>query len=857
MPKRIGLVVLFLAIAGLVWWLALGHRGSRAATAAPGSATPVAPSTAQPRATPALATSDEAPSDSPGAIVVRVARDGSAATQIPVRCYVRLPRAHDDPWRLVGASVTGERGQARFPAAAGVYLVAAHPPGHPAARRAVRRELADAVTELDLSLVDGATLDGEVVVKRTREPVPFASLELIHDFFDELFVGAGAPEEEIVHLAADSRGRFRADGLTPGRYSATVRAPTLQTVSTRDVAVPHGGPWVIEMESGSFVEGYVALPDGKPAAGAEVVAQGPAGSAHDRSGATGGYSIEVRPGTVRVVARLGDLAGEAPGTVSIPPGETVRRVNVVLAGASAIDGRVTRAKTGVPVKGAEVELRSGQGDDAPHRSTTDDAGAFSFRPLAPGRYSVRVQADGFAEARKEGLQLSSGERFLVDVALTGLGSVAGTVRDGGGRPIAGARVKRNYGGPFDPLVTTDARGAYRLDDLPAGVLEIEASRANALGAVVRTVTIAEGEESRADFVLPGNGFIEGVVREADGSLVSGPVTVLVTSPPGGSDHFSAKEGRFHTAVRPGDHQLAAFPGEEFGAQGEPVQVAVREGETSRVELRLAARSERRKVEGVVLEPGGGPASFATIALTDGAQGTFTSADEAGHFEFNTVPVPGRTLTFHARNGGRTAKVVVPAGPEPLVVRLRAAASLGGELISAGKPVRQFTLVISIPEWEAPGGAMGGEQYTFQGDRFALSDVPADLLVVSVKTDDGRTAYASYRPEPGGTMHASLRLDPGGSVAGRVLDRSGAPLAMAQVWIGPDERLTGATGRSATDGRFRIDGLAAGPHPLSILDPLTGASLLDRTVEIEESEVTDLGDVRLAPPHAASGDGGPR
>ncbi len=68
-------------------------------------------------------------------------------------------------------------------------------------------------------------------------------------------------------------------------------------------------------------------------------------------------------------------------------------------GAPSLRGTVTDP-SGAVVPGAVVQLRGPGGD---RRARTGHTGRYSFTPLAPGKYQVRVVAKGFAPAQKNGL----------------------------------------------------------------------------------------------------------------------------------------------------------------------------------------------------------------------------------------------------------------------------------------------------------------------------------------------------------------------------------------------------------------------------------------------------------------------
>jgi len=162
---------------------------------------------------------------------------------------------------------------------------------------------------------------------------------------------------------------------------------------------------------------------------------------------------------------------------------------------SSIEGLVLRAGTNDPIAGAQVVLArvppsglaSGPGlpslDAAPPSVTTDAAGKFIFKDVAPATYRLSVTRDGFVlqeyGSRRIGqqgtgtvLNPTSGHPIKdVVVVLTATGSINGRVFGPMGEPLSGMEVQvlraaydssgaRNF--RVIGTAQTDDRGAYRL-----------------------------------------------------------------------------------------------------------------------------------------------------------------------------------------------------------------------------------------------------------------------------------------------------------------------------------------------------------------------------------------------------------
>jgi len=167
-----------------------------------------------------------------------------------------------------------------------------------------------------------------------------------------------------------------------------------------------------------------------------------------------------------------------------------------------ISGIVIDESTHLGVAGARVAI--GPADESPAppnhlpETTTDAGGRYAFNDIAPGHYRVSAHKDGFAlpvnETVMPVIDLVAGDHIAnVVVAMQHAGVVSGTVLTPSGEPMVNATVsallkrldvvgvptssrdRAATGAPDGPPIlmplgssTTDARGEFRIDNLPAG-----------------------------------------------------------------------------------------------------------------------------------------------------------------------------------------------------------------------------------------------------------------------------------------------------------------------------------------------------------------------------------------------------
>jgi len=226
---------------------------------------------------------------------------------------------------------------------------------------------------------------------------------------------------------------------------------------------------------------------------------------------------------------------------------------------ASIKGLVTTADTGAPVRGAEVRLSNRGGYQ--RLVTTEGDGTFRLSDLAAGEYSVTVSRTGFTSitfGQRRPLEapttinLSEGETFTANLALTRGGAIHGRVIDEFGDPIAGTQVqvlrsrmilgqrRLQSMGPGD---LTDDTGAFRVYGLPPGDYYVAASTGAAdtirrppplffpgtsSFSDAQTITLAIGTEAAADFqIVPvRSARLSGVVFNASGAPVQAMLQLM-------------------------------------------------------------------------------------------------------------------------------------------------------------------------------------------------------------------------------------------------------------------------------------------------------------------------------------------
>ena len=158
-------------------------------------------------------------------------------------------------------------------------------------------------------------------------------------------------------------------------------------------------------------------------------------------------------------------------------------------GTGAITGRVVEAGTDTPVAGARLWMHQTRGETPrgfyprSEHLVTDSAGAFAFRNLPAGEFSIDASADGYQsgaigkrrpQAEEVWITLKDGETFSdATIELFRGGTISGVVTNDLGMPMKEVQVEtwlRNSHGRLElgQSATTDAAGAYRITAVTAG-----------------------------------------------------------------------------------------------------------------------------------------------------------------------------------------------------------------------------------------------------------------------------------------------------------------------------------------------------------------------------------------------------
>ncbi|WP_437674540.1 MSCRAMM family protein [Sorangium sp. So ce131] len=270
--------------------------------------------------------------------------------------------------------------------------------GHAPAFSSLVHAKAGETHDVDLTLSGGCTLTGTV---RDEKGAPLAGAFLDAETRDAAGAASQGSMDAASQAQSDLDGRFRLEHVPPGEilvrgYAAGYAATTTGVhVSVCDELAPIE----LAMSTGGSIVGVVRGSDGKPLAGARLVASHRSiGFVNTVTDAQGHYRFEQLP---PVVARLEllDTAQHTVVHVGVKEGQAVER-NLALfpKGSGEIRGRITSG--GKPLQGIQVQVACNQGEGGLdiRSPTTDSDGTYRATALPDGAYMVMVTSAGRAMA---------------------------------------------------------------------------------------------------------------------------------------------------------------------------------------------------------------------------------------------------------------------------------------------------------------------------------------------------------------------------------------------------------------------------------------------------------------------------
>jgi RNA polymerase sigma factor (sigma-70 family) len=533
---------------------------------------------------------------------------------------------------------------------------------------------------------------------------------------------------------------------------------------------------------------------------------------------------ELAAGNYTLTATRQGLASGARDGIAVDDGRnSTVRLTLAPSGLS-LAGRILDSASGV-IPGARVvaQLTEHDGDPgAPPRyysvtSSTD--GAYGL-VLGPGRYTLRVEAAGYAGATD---YVVLGAAITKDIVMEAAAALSGRVVDRLTRqPVTGAAVQARLVegwnlGRSKP-VTTDDGGAFHLVGLGPGDYVVDV-RSERLSGRSRALRLAPGQARDGILVeIDAGHSVSGRVIDA-GSARANAATVLLSAAGGAAPSavVSDASGAFRfDAQLPGRYEVTARTPD--GRRGR-LPLTLSDADVLGVQLVLAPQIV---VEGQVLDPAGRPVegarvnAFAEPASVGWVGRSTPSATTTSDGRFRFTGFEKGSVNIRAEKGeagtGSWSESLDWGATRQITIQLLAGGSLSGSVRFDDGTVAPGAVVYT----EYPDQRERSAARTVVGDdgRYLLRGLGAGLYRVTASRSGG---HMRFRPDvtrvqvsEGEQKHVDLIVPRRQTVRGLVLLPDGKPAAGAVVIVGVGDYkpLTGSALRGVAEvrGRFTVDDL---------------------------------------------------
>lgn len=432
--------------------------------------------------------------------------------------------------------------------------------------------------------------------------------------------------------------------------------------------------------------------------------------------------------------------------------------------------------------------------------TTNAKGIAEFHNVPPGMTMLSVQASGFAKAHSLATVPRSNDNMGHQRLTLKRGvSVSGRIVDHKGAPVENAKIIAQQSSammqvqsPQRDGVSSDKDGRFELPAVPPGNVQLVAVHDDHAPSTSERFDVGDRAIGDIKLAMKQGASVSGHVLTLGGEPVAW-ATVRVRSPEG----TASQEGSINRKMiseEDGSFTIKGLPREELALYGAS-ELASSQG----VEVNLRTKAEAKEIElvldvegtikGVVVNEDGEPVAEAQVqAVPDFWEGASIEelrvrgpafATSGGDGGFTIYGLPDSKYKVSASRGlpggpSRSLQSGVSAqtGDDELRVVLATPASIVGT-IQASDGSTPAIATVSI--------GWGTSAPVTQG-RFRLSEVPPGHYELSVRGPDFAATFSSKVEVKAGEEHdvGTIEVRKGRSVSGRIVDRSGQPVAGAEV-----------------------------------------------------------------------------
>ena len=413
---------------------------------------------------------------------------------------------------------------------------------------------------------------------------------------------------------------------------------------------------------------------------------------------------------------------------------SAKRLEFRLKREGRIEGRVSYAGTGKPVRSGTISFQGIQPTEGWGEARVNWWGNYRLKNIAPGTYSLYFAygPKGWTAIAKEPITVSEGETVNIDLTLIRSGFITGQVTDQDtNEPVANHLIKLNDAArPEDSSLInhhtiTDETGAYHFDaapgralvhtNPPGGYQDIGQIERSNIGQIQRRVEVVEGETVVVDFQFSRGTKLVGRILTETGEPVVGADVLLMRWDPqqyssyGTTVAVTDDDGWFR------EIEIELIVGDEYTISVE--LEGYRRAETERftattemtqiADLVLLPAGGQFFIEGRVIDTSGEPVRGVRLGIGQQSQNWSTHTDENGDYRLDDLSM-AVIFTLHI-DDSRYAKHefnILKTNQRHNLVLVKADAYLAGKVVDAnGQPIEQALVRVR------------GEEDPFSGYRY--------------------------------------------------------------------------------------------------------------------------------------------
>ncbi len=561
---------------------------------------------------------------------------------------------------------------------------------------------------------------------------------------------------------ADDEGGFSFDGVSPGPFTLSARAPRRQEAELANLEVKGGQDLTgldLVLAPGAEVAGKVLSPEGRPVPETEVAVVeasengfpsfSPLRATTDGDGQ---YRIEGIPPGKHTLEAHAEGYRRAVRDVELTPAAAA--VDFALERGLEASGRVVD-DAGNPVPGARLLLVAGQNAFDSPRTVSGADGTFRFSGLQDGTYRLAALKDGYTSDRKgTTVTLAGAPVSGLEVKLSGGGTITGRLTGVELSQLSQVRVSTNRA----ELGRVDSEGVYQILHVPPGEWTVTAVVPDTPLHAEGHVTLEPGaREARLDLQLGGGRTLTGMVTSNGEPLAGASLSLARPKTEMGQTAATDHQGGFRFGgLEDGVYDLGVSTPK--GAQHHE-SVEISGDREIRVELRTASLAGR-----AIDAADSSPVSGVRISLRPTVEGPtlFGDATTDARGAFRLLEVGDGAWTLRAtREGYAPAERQVRVdGSTPDEIELRLEPT-EGVTVEALLTTGQAPDRIQVAALDAGGKVIASGIYpTGENGRTRISNVPPGSWQLLIKADQAAPATVPASV-PGPAIHAIL--PPGGEV----------------------------------------------------------------------------------------------